>query len=140
MTPLEQKEAIIKIRTALEGRADPLQIMLVEDEANDAEITIRRLKDVGLEVVWAKDTKEVQDILETNKPKLAFLDLKLSNTSGLSVLDFIKSFNPECKVVILTGMYNHDSMECKKALQEGALAVMLKPLTTEQINLIFGSP
>lgn len=142
MTPEQQREAIAKIRASLQNRKQPIDVLLVEDDHRDAELTVDRLTGFGLKTTWVRDTFEVQDHLSKNEPWLTFLDLKLGGgeTSGLNVLDFIKSIRPESRVVILTGAYAHDSSECKESLKRGAIAVMLKPLTDEQVQLIFGTP
>lgn len=140
MTPEEQRGAIDSIRRALQERKPPVQVLIVEDDHVDAEMTLERMIRFGLKATWVRNTMEVQEHLANNDPWLVFLDLKLHGTSGLNVLDFIKSYRPESRVVILTGQYAHDSSECKEALKRGAVAVMLKPITDEQVQLIFGSP
>lgn len=140
MTPEEQHKAIAKIRVALEGRKPPIETLVVEDDTSDAEITISRIRAFGLIAHWARDTVEVQNYLSTHNPWLTFLDLKLGDASGINVLDWIKSVKPDSRVVILTGAFQHDSEECKESLKRGAIAVMLKPLTEQQIQLIFGTP
>lgn len=140
MTPEEQREAIQKIRESLAGRRDPIQVLLVEDDHVDAELTIDRLAAFGIQSSWVRNSAEVKDHLRENDPWLVFLDLKLGSVSGLGALGIIRLMRPETRVVVLTGQYQHDDIECKTALVRGASAVMLKPLTTEQIQLIFGTP
>lgn len=140
MTPEKQREAIDAIRRALSGRQKPVKVLLVEDHLADAEMTVSRMQQYGLNVTWVQSPQEVQDYLKENDPWLVFLDMKLGKVSGLIILNLILLLRPDTRVVILTGAYDHDSAECVLAMSRGATAVMLKPLTEQQIELIFLAP
>lgn len=144
MNPDKQQEAITSIRLRLQGRKPPVMVLLVEDDEKDAELTVSALKGAGVDVAWAKDSQQAQGYLMANDPWLVFLDLKLGPDDrgelGLNILELIKSYKRNVIVVILTGQYRHDSDNCLKALSKGADAIMLKPLTSTQIQLIFASP
>lgn len=140
MTPDEQREAIAKIRQALDGRFPPVDVMLIEDDIGDAELTLHRLDGVGIRAAWVRKLEEMEEYLLAHNPWLVFLDLKLTGFIWQKAMELVKQLRPESRVVVLTGAYQHDSVECKEALTCGAVAVMLKPLTTEQIQLIFGTP
>ena len=80
----------------------PIEILLVEDNENDAELTIRALKKRNLAnyIRWVKDGEEALDFffgadLDTSRiapqsPKLVLLDLKLPKVNGLEVLRQLK--------------------------------------------------
>lgn len=139
MSPDEQREAIVKIRKALEGR--PSNVLVVEDNEFDATLTLQTLESVGVKAHWARNSVEVQDYLAANDPSLTFLDLNLGTAErGLNVLEVIRSLKPACRVVILTGVYRHDAEECQKALDMDATAVMKKPLKYEHAQFIFSVP
>jgi two-component system response regulator len=91
---------------------DPVDILLVEDNPNDVEITRRALEkeQVRNELVVARDGQEAIDILfsrEKNgvpKPGLILLDLNLPKVDGREVLGKIKT-DPKLKripVIVLT--------------------------------------
>lgn len=145
MTPEEQREAIALIRQSIAGRKPPVKVLVVEDNDKDAAMTMTSLEAVGVDATWARDTVETENFLVANDPWLVFLDLQLGAPVkgaelGLNILELIKSFKPGVHVVILTGQFRHDSENCVKALSRGAKAVMLKPLTIEQAQLIFTAP
>src|SRR5438552_1064971 len=84
-------------------------ILLVEDNADDVELTLRALKRNGFanKVVTMRDGAQALDYLnrrgahkdrQDDQPALILLDLKLPRVDGLEVLDQIKS-NPELKMV-----------------------------------------
>lgn len=69
---------------------EAVDILLVEDNPNDAELTQRALKKVnlGAKMAIARDGAEAIDYLMGNgpKPKVVFLDLKLPKIDGIEVL------------------------------------------------------
>jgi two-component system response regulator len=103
---------------------DPdIEILLVEDNPKDVELTLHALKKHNLanKVHVARDGKEALDFffegadLRPVRPKLILLDLKLPKVSGLEVLQRLKG-DPRTKaipVVILT------SSTADKDLMEG---------------------
>ncbi|MFN5705775.1 MAG: response regulator [bacterium] len=95
---------------------DHLEILLVEDNVKDAELTIRALRKNSLvnNLVHVQDGAQALDFIyckgsfqdrnTKSKPKLILLDLKMPKIDGLEVLKIIKS-DEEAKhipVVVLT--------------------------------------
>src|SRR5690242_10282574 len=87
-------------------------ILLVEDNPDDEELTLRALKKNNLanEVAVARDGVEALEYLFPNEgvrdtlPQLVLLDLKLPRVSGLEVLERIRAADATRRlpVVILT--------------------------------------
>ncbi len=101
-----------------------VQILLVEDNPTDAELTLRAMKKHNLanKVTWVKDGAEALDFVfargeyeqrkENYRPKLILLDLKLPKIDGLEVLRQIKS-DEDTKVipvVVLTSSKEEQDM------------------------------
>jgi CheY-like chemotaxis protein len=95
---------------------EAMEILLVEDNDSDAELTLRALKQYNLanQIIRLADGQEALDFLFPpelskeaeikNKPKLILLDLKLPGLGGLEVLQAIKN-DPRTRfipVVVLT--------------------------------------
>lgn len=82
---------------------EPVEILLVEDCATDAELALRALKRFNLanHVHWSKDGADALDFIfcvgeharraPEQKPRLVLLDLKLPKIGGLEVLKAIKA-------------------------------------------------
>jgi len=119
---------------------DPVQILIVEDNPNDAELTLRALKKHNLanEVYIAEDGEEAIDFIFAKgkfasrskaKPlKVIFLDLKLPKISGLEVLEKIKS-DPSTKklpVVIITS--SKEDPDIKAAYALGTNGYVVNPV------------
>ncbi len=114
-----------------------IEILLVEDNSTDAELTLRALKKNNLanKVLWVKDGAQALEaiygtIKDPNQfsPKVIFLDLKLPKVSGLEFLRKIKADErtKTIPVVVLTS-----SKEDKDVTESYALGVnsyVTKPL------------
>ena len=82
---------------------EEVEIVLVEDNPNDGELTLRALRKFNLtnNVFWAKDGAEALDFIfccgthaqrnGTDYPRLILLDLKLPKVDGIEVLERLKA-------------------------------------------------
>jgi two-component system, response regulator len=119
---------------------DPAEILIVEDNPNDAELIIRALKKQNLanEIYVAEDGVEALDFIfcrgdfATRKSisnlRVVFLDLKLPKLNGLEVLQEIKT-NPATKklpIVIITS--SKEDPDIKQAYELGANGYVVKPV------------
>lgn len=117
-----------------------VEILLIEDNINDAEMTIRALKknNMGNSLVHLRDGAVAIDFLFGtgeyagrdlgNKPKVILLDLKMPKVSGLEVLARIKAHPNTRKipVVVLTSSKEHPDVE--KAYELGVNSYIVKPV------------
>jgi CheY-like chemotaxis protein len=117
-----------------------VEILLVEDNPDDAELAIRALKKSHLanNVTHLIDGAEALDFLFANGryserdlnnlPKVILLDLKMPKVNGLEVLQRIKS-EPRTKmipVVILTS--SAEDPDIKRSYELGANSYIVKPV------------
>ena len=85
-----------------------LDILLVEDNPNDAELTQRALRktDIGARLLIARDGAEAIErvLTEGLRPRVIFLDLKLPKIDGMEVLRRIRADERtrQIPVVVLT--------------------------------------
>jgi len=117
-------------------QANGVEILLVEDNPNDAELTLRALKQRNLanRVFLCKDGAEALDFFENGAspvPKVVLLDLKLPKVDGLEVLQRLKH-NPRTKsipIVVLTS--SREEPDIEKAYELGANSYIVKPVDFE---------
>ena len=114
-----------------------VDILLVEDNPQDAEMTIRALKKHNLanSVHHAKDGAEALDYLfgrpntgSRPQPKVVLLDLKLPRVDGLDVLERLRQ-NPRTRtlpVVVLTS--SREEPDILRAYKLGANSYIVKPV------------
>lgn len=119
-----------------------VEILLVEDNMYDAEMTIRSLQKVSLanKLVHVKDGAEALDFLfmrgefsnrENSKPKLVLLDIKMPKVDGIEVLKQIK-LNEATKaipVVIMTS--SKEEQDIITSYNLGVNSYVVKPVNFE---------
>jgi two-component system response regulator len=117
-----------------------VEILIVEDNHEDAELDIRALKKNHLanNLIHVIDGAEALDFLFAqgvysgrdinNIPKLILLDLKMPKVNGLEVLQRIKSdlLTKTIPVVILTS--SAEDPDVKKSYELGANSYIVKPV------------
>ena len=128
---------------------DPVEILIVEDNPSDAELTIRALKKSNLanHIFVVENGEEALDFIfsrgkyadlnNSKTLKVIFLDLKLPKVSGLEVLEVIKSEDAtkSLPVVIITS--SKEDPDIKRAYALGANSYVVKPVDFESfINAI----
>ncbi len=111
-----------------------VEILLVEDNFDDAELTIRALRKTNLanNLLHLTDGEEALDYLfgqqQTTMPKLILLDLKMPKIDGVEVLKKIKS-DPVKRiipVVVLTS--SKEEQDLIESYHLGANAYIVKPV------------
>jgi len=120
-----------------------IELLLVEDNPADVELTLRALKKINLlnNIVIASDGEEAIDIIfrrgnHSNKkystnPKVILLDLKLPKIDGLEVLKMIKN-DPEKRtipIVILTS--SKEEKDVVESYKLGVNSYIVKPIDSE---------
>jgi len=117
-----------------------VEILLVEDNLNDAELTIRalqksnianklfHLKDGAVAIDFLFGTGEYAGRNINHKPKLVLLDLKMPKVDGIEVLTKIKAneFTKKIPVVILTS--SNEDPDIEKCYALGANSYIVKPV------------
>jgi two-component system, response regulator len=118
--------------------AEPKTILLVEDNADDEQLTLRAMRqsDIPNIIRVARDGAEAHDKLfgeDAGKlPDLVLLDLKLPKVNGLEVLQRIRS-NEKTKtlpVVILTS--SDEERDIVESYNLGANSYIRKPVDFDQ--------
>jgi DNA-binding NtrC family response regulator len=105
---------------------DNASILVVDDEENLRHTLALILKREGYTVTTAATVQEARKHLQNGLYHLAFLDLKLPDASGLTLLPDLRSQYPDMPVLILTA---HDKLEAAtEAVRKGARDFLLKPV------------
>ena len=121
-----------------------IEILLVEDNPTDAELTMRALKHCRLanQVVHVKDGEAALDYLFGRgphahqplppPPRVILLDLKLPKVDGLEVLQAIRE-DPRTRLiptVVLTS--SNQEQDVVKSYQLGVNSYIVKPVDSDQ--------
>jgi len=117
-----------------------VEILIVEDNPQDAELTLRALRKNNLanKIHLAEDGAEALDFIfckgkyanrsMDNSPKVIFLDLKLPKISGLEVLREIKSNSQTKSIPVVMVTSSREDPDIKKAYELGVNSYVVKPV------------
>jgi DNA-binding response OmpR family regulator len=106
--------------------SEPASILVIDDEENLRRTMKLILQREGYVVTTAGSIADARKCLQAGSFNLAFLDLKLPDGSGLSLLPEIRSQYPHMLVIILSA---HDKMDVAlEAINNGASDYLLKPV------------
>ncbi|HET8712056.1 MAG TPA: response regulator [Gemmatimonadales bacterium] len=116
--------------------ASSVEILLVEDNANDAELTLRALKQRNLanQVHVCRDGAEAIEFFADGNgavPKVVLLDLKLPKVDGLEVLRRLKGNERTRSIPIVVLTSSREEPDIEKAYELGANSYIVKPVDFE---------
>jgi DNA-binding response OmpR family regulator len=108
-------------------------ILIIDDEANLRRSLSLILQRSGYKVTCACSATEGMQFLLAGSYDLTFLDIKMPDRSGMSILPEIRQQYPDMPVLILTA---HASLDTAiEAVRQGARDYLLKPIDPQQILL-----
>jgi len=130
------------------GGFEEVEILLVEDSANDAELTIRALKKNGLanRLEWVRDGAEALDFLfrggsyasrGRGDPRLILLDLKLPKVDGIEVLRQVKASENTRAIPVVMLTSSAEERDVVASYQLGVNSYLVKPVDfTQFVNVV----
>lgn len=113
----------------------PLDILVVDDEADIRSLIAGVLEDEGYKPRTAADSDATLAALAERRPALLILDIWLqgSRMDGLELLDAVKAKDPGLPVLIISGHGNLDTAVA--AIKRGAWDFIEKPFQADQLLL-----
>src|SRR5207245_6684562 len=85
----------------------------------------------GYRVSVAADGTKALEMARQTPFRVIFMDIKMPGMSGVETFIKIKEINPGATVIMMTGFAVEDDV--KRAIQEGAYAVIYKPFDMDKI-------
>lgn len=114
-------------------------VLLVEDDADDAELSMLALARSGIApgVTWVRDGTEAMEWLATRDGsplKLILLDLKMPRMDGYEVLRRIKQASATKTIPVIVMVSAHGTPELTRCFELGADSYLVKPLGAEALR------
>jgi len=118
---------------------EQVEILLVEDNPLDAELTIRALKKGGLanKLLWLKDGEQALDYLfrrgaytdrDDILPRLVLLDLKMPRVDGIEVLRTIKKDERTRRIPVVVMTSSQEERDVAQSYDLGVNSYVVKPV------------
>jgi len=125
------------------NNSEIVDILLVEDNPSDAEMTIRTLRKqkifnsivviedgaAALDFIFGRGAYTGRDVSQT--PRVILLDLKLPKLNGLEVLRAIKSNELTRLVPVVIVTSSHEDPDIKAAYELGVNSYVVKPVSSD---------
>ena len=110
-----------------------MKLLIAEDQSmlRDAMATLLSMQDSVESVLQAKNGKEAIELISTNDIDIAILDVEMPEATGLDVLEYIRSNNIDCKVVIVTTFKRMGYFE--RAIKNNVDAYVLKDRSIDEL-------
>ena len=135
---------------------EPLNVLIVEDDADTARLMLETLARKGLSAQLARHKKAAQDALERGRFNLAFVSTQLGNaqdhSNGFDLLRAIRAYVPEMPVVMVAGgpaanetaqtpsqddsLLHIGAQTAVRAIQAGCYDFLLKPLNRQTLETL----
>ena len=116
-----------------------VEILYAEDNARDAELTIRALKQGGLAnaLLWVKDGQQALDFLfrqgeysarQNTVPRLVLLDLKMPRVDGIEVLKAIRADERTKHIPVVIMTSSQEENDVVRSYAFGVNSYVVKPV------------
>ena len=124
----------------MSSTVDDAEILLVEDNPNDVELTLRALQKQNLDtkVFVVRDGAEALDYIFASgnyasrkfeaRPKVVFLDLKLPKIDGIEVLRRVKSDERTRSIPVVMLTSSHEERDVTESYKLGVNSYIVKPV------------
>jgi two-component system, response regulator, stage 0 sporulation protein F len=106
--------------------------ILIVDDDSDLRAALTEILIPVAEVIQASNGIEALDLIRTEQPRLALLDVAMPGADGLQVLESARALHPSIIVIMLTT--RGDVETARKALGLGASEYVTKPFDASYIR------
>ena len=124
---------------------EKVDILLVEDNPADAELTMRALRKGNLanHITWVKDGAEALEFIfrtgayagrPDQNPKLILLDLKLPKVDGIEVLKRIKADERTRVIPVVMVTSSEEGRDIAESYKLGVNSYVVKPVEFDQFS------
>jgi PAS domain S-box-containing protein len=123
------EDMIIENKSLLKYKGNGEKILIIEDDTGVRDFAKRALQDFGYTVFEASNIQDALDILEREKWSFRIIlsDVILPDGSGLSLINQIKLFNPEIRLLMNSGYTDQRSK--LQIIQKNRINFIQKPYT-----------
>ncbi len=111
--------------------AEPLRILVVDDNEDLRETLSRVLKKTGFYVEIAADGFMAVDRYLKGDFNVTLMDIDLPGINGVEAFRLIREMDPGAPVILMTGYSDEDLIQL--AINEGAHCVLHKPLRIDKM-------
>lgn len=107
------------------------KVLLVDDEEYVCQVLRRQLSRHGFDCEMCRSSQQAMDLLPVFLPDAVVTDINMPEFTGLDLLEYIKGFDPDIEVILMTGL--PDMSAAINALKNGASDYQTKPIQIDRL-------
>jgi signal transduction histidine kinase/CheY-like chemotaxis protein len=119
---------------SLPGNDEPVRVLVVDDEETVADLCREFLSARGYDLSVVLSGEDAVRLIPTLRPDVILTDINLPGLSGLEVMRYAKSVDPEVSVIVVTGYASAST--AIDALRQGAYDYVPKPFDLDDLEQI----
>lgn len=108
------------------------KMLVVDDEVEICDFLKTFFEERNYKVFTALNGDMATRLVDSEKPSIVLLDIKMPGHDGIEVLKRIKATHPETKVIMVTAIETRDKID--EAIRYGADNYITKPLSLEYLE------
>lgn len=112
--------------------AENIDLLVVDDDLEFRETVVRRFQRRGFRVHDARDAEQALAIIERHAIDVAIIDLVMPGMSGVELLTKLKTIQPDCEAILLTGQGTIET--AVDAMKRGAYDFLTKPFPLQELE------
>jgi DNA-binding NtrC family response regulator len=101
-------------------------LVIVDDEQGILDVVSRFAERAGFDVVVCSHGRDAIGLIQSRRPDLVMVDLRMPEVGGLDILRAIRDVDAHCQAVLMTGYASVDT--AVEAVKLGAMDYLSKPL------------
>ena len=106
-------------------------LLIVDDEKNLRDQLAKAMERRGFTVSTASGIQEGCAVAQDNPPAYAVVDLRLTDGSGVDLVQYLRELRPQMRVIMLTGYGNIATAVA--AVKAGAIDYLPKPVDADAV-------
>ncbi len=106
-------------------------VLIVDDERNILKIVSATLAAAGYETMTAQSSEEAGEKFDRQPYNLVISDLKLPGRTGITLLEYVKSRDPDVPVIMITAYGTIEN--AVNAMKRGAFTYLTKPVNADEL-------
>jgi two-component system response regulator len=115
---------------------EQIEILLAEDNAEDAEMTMRALRrnHIANQLHWARDGAEALEYIRAavRAPKLILLDIKMPRVDGIEVLRQLKADPATRAIPVVVMTSSNEERDVVESYRLGVNSYIVKPVQFDE--------
>ena len=109
------------------------QLLIVDDDKVLADRMAKAMERRGYDTKVSYSVTDALEVVKSDKPDYALVDLRLADGSGLDVVQTIKKEIPDCRIVMMTAYGNIATAVA--AVKAGAVDYLTKPADADAVEI-----